>query len=714
MKEREEERLRWVKACCIGDSPSLPEFEALAELAARLLAAKISIITVINEREHLFIANHGGHLRRVPRHGLCNVLIQSDLEELVVLDTTADPRCCDSPWVIGPPHLRFYAGVPLEVMGVRVGTLVVVDDAVRTAFRSEDRRTLKQLGAIASAMLSRRCATRSGQIAEDLVNATGIATVATDSKGSITLWNDSAEALFGWPRRDAIGKAIELIIPDRFRAAHAKGINRAKDGSRLSGSVVDLVGLHQDGRELAVGLSMSSWHGPNGVEFGAHMRDISKHKAEEVELRHQAEHDHLTGLLNRPAFKAKVEAAVASGAGAALLFIDVDRLKVVNHTLGHAVGDTLLQTFALRISAALPPGAIAARMGGDEFAILLPAGSLLEAHSVAGLVLGDDLVPGPEEVADLANGCSIGIAMLPLHAATAGELVVRADLAMIAAKHQGGRHIRLFDNSLLNQAAARQRLDDEMLLATRRGEWELHYQPQYDLADRRISGVEALLRWRHPERGLVMPAAFISELEQHLVSVEVGRWVLEEACRQLREWQDAGLPIPRVSVNLFDKQFRLLSLARDVSSAIERHALHPGNLEIEVTERIALDPSDTAMAALRDLRDAGVEIAFDDFGTGYASLTTIKQLPLSRLKIDKSFVRDVLDDRGSCAIIEGIAAIGRAMKLDIVAEGIERHEQVIKLLEAGCRHGQGYLLAKPMSASGIAELCVPKSQQLLK
>jgi PAS domain S-box-containing protein len=189
----------------------------------------------------------------VPRHGLCNLLVESDLEQLVVPDTTTNRICFDSPWVVGPPNLRFYAGVPLRVAGVRVGTLVVVDDTPRPDFSAADSRTLAQLGAIASAMLSRRCATRSGRIAEDLANPASTATVATDGQGTITFWSNGAEVLFGWIRREAIGKRIELIMPERFREAHAKGMARALDGSGLAGTVVDLVGLHRDGHELAIG-----------------------------------------------------------------------------------------------------------------------------------------------------------------------------------------------------------------------------------------------------------------------------------------------------------------------------------------------------------------------------------------------------------------------------------------------------------------------------
>lgn len=701
----EEERLRWVQACCVNGAQTLPEFDGIAELAARMLATKIAIVTVVTRDEHVFVANYGGMLRRVPRHGLCSFLVEGNQPELVVLDTLAHPLCVESPWVVGTPFLRFYAGVPLLVNAVRVGTLFVVDDAPRTSFSDAESRMLAHLGAIASAMLSRRCATRSGLIAEDLINATAVATVAADQVGTITLWNDSAEALFGWSRQEAIGRNVEMIMPERFRSAHNRGMLRASDGSRLSGSTVDLIGLRRDGSEFPVELSLTSWRGSRGVEFGAHMRDISHRKAEEAELRQQARHDPLTGLLNLRAFKEQVDEALRADGQAAVLFIDIDDLKVVNDTLGHPMGDALIQSFALRIIAALPANASAARVGGDEFAILVEGSSgLLAAHYVAASILEDPLTGDAAELADLTPACSIGIAIAPLNAATASELVARADLAMLAAKQQGGRRVRMFDAAMLNQIEVRQRLNDELLLATKRDEWELHYQPQCKLEDGTLSGLEALLRWRHPERGLIMPAVFIEQLDEHLTSLDVGRWVVNEACRQLRSWRDQGLHVPRVSVNLFERQFRHPALADEIRATIRQHGLSPGDLEIEITERVAIDPSDTAMEALRSLRDSGVHIAFDDFGTGYASLTTIKQLPLTRLKIDKSFVRDMHKDKGSAAIVDGIVSISKTLHIDVVAEGVENWQHVERLKQAGCSHGQGYLFGKAMPASLLSPL----------
>ena len=712
--QAEEERLRWVQACCVDGSQELPEFDGIVELAARILSTKISIVTIVTRDEHVFVANHGGMLRRVPRRSLCGFIVEGGQAQLVVLDTLQDPRCQDSIWVVGPPFVRFCASVPLVVNDVRVGTLLVCDDAPRTAFSKSDGRMLTHLGAIASAMLSRRCATRSGLIAEDLINATAVALVAADPSGTITLWNDSAELLFGWTRQEAIGSNVDMIMPERFRVAHDRGMKHASDGSRLAGSPTDLIGLRRDGSEFPIELSLTSWRGSRGVEFGAHMRDISHRKAEEAELRQQARHDPLTGLFNLRAFKELVQEAISADGKAAVLFIDVDDLKIVNDTFGHAMGDALLQSFALRITSALPVVASAARVGGDEFAVLiLGGGGLLEAHNVANLILEDRQMAETVEVSDLTPGCSIGIAVAGLHAATAEDLVARADLAMLAAKHQGGRRVRTFDTAMLNQIKAKQDLDDELLLATKRAEWELYYQPQCDLKSGNISGVEALLRWRHPVRGLIMPTAFMDRLEQHLTSLDVGRWVLNEACRQLRSWRDEGLHVPRMSVNLFNRQFQHPSLALDVSAAIEQHTLCPNDLEIEITERIAINPSDAAMDVLRTLRQAGVHIAFDDFGTGYASLTTIKQLPLSRLKIDKTFVRDMHEDRGSAAIVDGIVSISRTMQIDVVAEGIENWQQVERLRQAGCPHGQGFLIGEAMTPSLLSSFIRGPNRSLM-
>jgi len=273
--QAEEKRLRRVEAYCVDGSQPLPEFDGIVELAARMMSAKTAVVTILTKGEYVFVANYGGLLHQVPRRSLCSFMFEGEQAQLVVLDTLAEPLCQDNICAVGPPFLRSYAAVALVVNDVRVGSLIVCDDAPRTTFSKDDGRILTHLGTIASALLSRRCATGSGLIAEDLINATTVASVAADPSGTITLWNDSAEHLFGWTRQEAIGGNVDMIMPERFRVAHNRGMKHASDGSRLGGSTTDLIGLRRDGSEFPIELSLTSWRGSRGVEFGAHARHFT-------------------------------------------------------------------------------------------------------------------------------------------------------------------------------------------------------------------------------------------------------------------------------------------------------------------------------------------------------------------------------------------------------------------------------------------------------
>jgi len=296
-------------------------------------------------------------------------------------------------------------------------------------------------------------------------------------------------------------------------------------------------------------------------------------------------------------------------------------------------------------------------------------------------------------------GLSIGIGLAPLHAEDAEELLLRADLALLEAKKTGQDNIRVFDPPIANQLTARRAFKDELRLATERGDWELTYQPQVRLSDQELIGVEALLRWKHPERGLLFPADFLNTLETHLVAHEVGEWVIDEACRQMAVWRMQGLDVQRMALNLFAAQFTNGNLGTTISQALEKHALSPADIEIEITETIALRSDDQILTALSELRDCGINIAFDDFGTGFASLSTLARLPVTRLKIDRSFVHDLCNRPQGAAIVSAVISLGRSLNLEVTAEGIETDEQRIRLLALGCREGQGYLFGKPVAAS---------------
>lgn len=296
---------------------------------------------------------------------------------------------------------------------------------------------------------------------------------------------------------------------------------------------------------------------------------------------------------------------------------------------------------------------------------------------------------------ELRLAASVGFALAPLHASTIEELILRADLALLAAKKRAPGTIRIFDRGLENKLSAQRAFQDEVRQAMLHEEWELHYQPQVRLIDNALAGAEALLRWRHPTRGLIATALFLDTLEKHAVAEEVGRWVLDKACLQMRTWRSSGLVIPTVSVNLFAIQLRGGGLDRVVLNTLERHGLSPGDLELELTEKIALRQDARSLRELRALRRAGVRLSFDDFGTGFASLTTIKSFAVDKLKIDRSFVEDLPGNLHSRAIVSGVLHLARELGLAVIAEGVASAAQAKALLELGCETGQGYLWGLP-------------------
>ena len=529
----------------------------------------------------------------------------------------------------------------------------------------------------------------------------GLALITSNAAGKITYWNPAAEDIFGHSASEAIGRPIEIIIPERFREYHVAGMKRVSTTgvSNLSGKTIELVAVRKNGSEFSVEMRLASWLGPDGIEIGAQIHDITDRRERELRLEHLAHHDALTGLANRNGFSKKLEAVIARG-HATVFAIDLDRFKEVNDTFGHAVGDTLLQGVAVRLVGLLEPGATVARLGGDEFAILLP-GNGAQSSATATAKLLNDAFKEPFVLSGhrMQIGLSIGIGLAPLHAEDAEELLLRADLALLEAKKIGQDNIRVFDPPIANQLTARRAFKDELRLATERGEWELTYQPQVRLSDQELIGVEALLRWKHPERGLLFPADFLNTLETHLVAHEVGEWVIDEACRQMAVWRMQGLDVQRMALNLFAAQFTNGNLGKAIGHALEKHALSPADIEIEITETIALRSDDQILTALNELRDCGINIAFDDFGTGFASLSTLARLPVTRLKIDRSFVHDLCNRPQGAAIVSAVISLGRSLNLEVTAEGIETDEQRIRLLALGCREGQGYLFGKPVAAS---------------
>jgi diguanylate cyclase (GGDEF)-like protein len=427
-----------------------------------------------------------------------------------------------------------------------------------------------------------------------------------------------------------------------------------------------------------------------------------------AKLEHRAHHDELTGLANRTLFADRAAVAIAharrTDAHGAVLFLDLDRFKNVNDSLGHAVGNQLLQAVAKRIRAATRAEDTVARLGGDEFVVLLPA---LEDPAAAATVAATivDAFTDPFTVSGhrVFASPSIGIAVFPADGDDAEALLKNADTAMYRAKDRGRRTYCTYQSSMNDQAQARLALEGRLHDAIERCEMRLHYQPKIHLSSGRVTGMEALLRWEHPELGLLQPASFISLAEESGLIVPLGEWALNEACRQNQEWSDAGFGPLVVAVNLSLRQFQQQRIEDVTASALRSSGLDPELLELEVTESLAMHEPDDVSATLRDLREMGVRCSIDDFGTGYSGLSQLTRLPIDKLKIDKSFVATIDTDR-EAPLVMAVVALAHGLGLEVVAEGVETDAQLERLQELGCDEMQGFLFSRPVSAEHFEQL----------
>ncbi len=396
-----------------------------------------------------------------------------------------------------------------------------------------------------------------------------------------------------------------------------------------------------------------------------------------------------------------------------VLFLDLDKFKQVNDTLGHAVGDLLLQHAAERIRRNLREDDTVARLGGDEFTIVL--GNLVsgrDAGSVARQLITALLRPFEVDGHIIHVGASTGIAIYPVDGTEGDDLLKKADTAMYRAKEEGRNRFAFYDENMNVEARRRATLDRELRHALQHDEFVLHYQPQIDLQTGRVCAVEALVRWRHPERGLLHPDAFIAFAEGNGLIPYIGTWVMREACLQHQRWRAAGVPIPRISVNVSNDQLRRPNFVRTVLYLLNLAQMPPGSFEIEVTESMFLEGGKTALDALHTLVQAGVKVAIDDFGTGYSSFGYLKTLPASILKLDKSFLVDLAPGNDAGTIVAALINMAHTLRKEVVAEGVEREDQLEFLRRLGCEKVQGYLYSRPLPADQIASYARERSEQL--
>lgn len=435
---------------------------------------------------------------------------------------------------------------------------------------------------------------------------------------------------------------------------------------------------------------------------------VMQRRVEET-IRHQASHDPLTGLANRLLFNERLSLALANahqrGEILGVAFLDLDSFKTINDTLGHAIGDLLLQRVAARLTECLALGDSISRWGGDEFTFLLShISSGEDAAQICQKILNALSVPFELDGTEFYVKASLGIALAPYDGQDAESLLKNADAAMHRAKQEGRNNYQLYVPSIGDRAQERLILETNLHKALEREEFCLHYQPQVELKTDKIVGMESLIRWQHPELGLVPPNQFIPLAEETGLICEIGEWVLREACTQNRAWQQAGLPPISIAVNLSVRQLRQKDLLTAIAGILQETNLDPRYLELEITESIAMHDLCHTLSVLKELQKMGIQIAMDDFGTGYSSLSSLKHFPLDKLKIDKSFIRDLTSDPEDAAIIKVVVALGQGLNMEVIAEGVETLAQLQFLRSLDCYGVQGYLFSKPLPASEATAL----------
>jgi diguanylate cyclase (GGDEF)-like protein/PAS domain S-box-containing protein len=603
-----------------------------------------------------------------------------------------------------------WLGVPLKRGEETFGVLVVQSYEESVRYTDTDREILTFVSQHVATALDRKRAADALRASEARFR-----TLAETAPCAIFIYqgedfrylNPAAASITGYDRDALDGRAFwNLVHPDFQHLVRAGG--RPGDRGIAAPARHEFKIVRRNGEERWLDFSAGQ------VEFGGRPAalgiafDVTERKRAEDQIKELAYHDALSGLPNRLLFNDRLAVAVAqahrSASRLAVLFLDLDRFKVINDSLGHSLGDRLLQEVGRRLQAAVREGDTVARLGGDEFILLLPGiGRAEDAAKVADKILDTLKFPVRLEDRELFVTASIGISLYPEDGFDVESLIKNADTAMYRAKEQGRDNYQLYTHAMNETAVERLALESSLRKALPGGQLVLHYQPLLDLGSGKVHGVEALLRWNHPERGLVAPSEFLSLAEITSLIVPMGPWTLRTACARAREWQGMGHPTLTVAVNLSARQFQQPDLVSQVKRALDETGLPPSSLDLEITETHAMQNAEATIMTLRELKRLGVRISIDDFGIGYSSLSYLKRLPIDTLKIDQSFVRDITTDPDDAAIATAVIALAHTLKLQVVAEGVETQEQLEFLSARHCDRMQGYLFSRPLAADECGE-----------
>jgi diguanylate cyclase (GGDEF)-like protein/PAS domain S-box-containing protein len=552
------------------------------------------------------------------------------------------------------------------------------------------------------------------ELAEITLNSIGDAVLSVNTSGAVTYLNAVAESLTGWRGEEAAARPLEEvlhILSGITRIPVPSPLMSAMEKNKALGLTPDCILIRRDGSEAGIEDSAAPIHDRNGQVTGAVMvfRDVTQARASALRTSYLAHHDALCGLANRALLNDRLSHAITTAnrhsVKLAVLFIDVDHFKHINDSFGHSIGDRLLQAVAQRLLACVRSSDTVGRFGGDEFVVVLSEVSQSEDAAISAekilLALRQQYTI---DAHSLHITASVGIATYPDDGLDSATLLKNADISMYHAKEAGRNKHYCYEKNMNRRAAERQTLEDGLRRAVAKQEFVLHYQPKVDLQTGEVTGVESLIRWRHPEHGLVPAAPFIRVAEQCGLIVPMGRWALGEACRQARAWLDAGLPAIPIAVNTSAVELTKMGFVENVRATLLAFDLEPRTLELELTETFLAPEPIAVGVVLRELKTIGVQLAFDDFGTGYASLSGLRNLPVDALKIDQSFVRDLPANADDASIVTAMVNMGRSLHLRVIAEGIETRRQLAFLIAHGCPEGQGHYFSRPVAADECAGL----------
>ncbi|MBF0274665.1 MAG: EAL domain-containing protein [Nitrospinae bacterium] len=535
--------------------------------------------------------------------------------------------------------------------------------------------------------------------------------VAINTSSIISFVNEELCKIFGYTAKELVGNSITMLMPESYRKKHRDAVKTLiKTGkSEIISNRIELEALHKNKTVFPIEVKVEALHDNKGdLMFTGAVRDISDRKFNEAKVRHLAYYDNLTGLPNKILFNEKLSNAIIKSETEndllTVMFLDLENFKTINESLGHSIGDELLQDVAIRLQSCLSKGDTLARLGGDDFTILLPD----IHHEDDAIAIAEKMLKRLRMVFEIDNKslfitASIGIALFPFDGENVDSIMKNADAAMYQAKKKGGNRYEVCSPILNARAYERIMVENELRQAIKNREFTLFYQPKVNLTTGAIIGAESLIRWQHPEKGLVSPAYFIEIAEETGLIQEIGDWILEEACSHARTFIDNGIGEFSLAVNISSLQFQP-TLVADINNLLIKNKLNNSQLEIEITESMMMESTEMSKQILQELSDFGIKVSIDDFGTGYSSLSYLKLFSIDTLKIDKSFIDDVATNKSDAAIVNTIISMAKNLGFKVVAEGVENKDQLKFLIDHGCDILQGYLFSPPVKSDTLLEM----------